>query len=110
MRRVHSISSPAQRALALLGTQIASARREQGWTARDLADRAGVSVTTLRHAERGDPTVSVGTMFELATLLGLPLYSHDRAAVDSMLAWEQGRASLLPQRVRAPRGAVDDDF
>ncbi|NCD20535.1 MAG: XRE family transcriptional regulator [Actinobacteria bacterium] len=95
--------------MALLGAQIANARAERRWTARELADRAGISVTTLRSAERGEPTVGVGVMFELATLVGVPLFAEDRAQLDSMLDLERHRAALLPRRVR-PSKDIDDDF
>lgn len=110
MRRTHTYSRPTERAVALLGAQIASARRERRWTAQDLAERAGISVSTLRNAERGEPTVAVGVMFELATLLGIPLFAEDRAQVGELLEVERRRAALLPQRVRPNVGAIDDDF
>lgn len=110
MRRTHTYSRATERVLTLFGAQIANARAERRWTARELADRAGISVTTLRSAERGEPTVSVGVMFELATLLGLPLFAEDRAQVDGLLDLERRRSALLPQRVRPSKGTIDDDF
>ena len=110
MRRTHTYSRQTERAAALLGAQIANARRERRWTAQDLAERAAISVSTLRNAERGEPTVAVGVMFELATLLGVPLFAEDRAQVGDLLEVERRRAALLPQRVRAAAGLIDDDF
>jgi transcriptional regulator with XRE-family HTH domain len=110
MRRTHTYSRPTERAVALLGAQIANARLERRWTAQDLAERAGISVSTLRNAERGEPTVAVGVMFELATLLGVSLFAEDRAQVGDLLEVERRRAALLPQRARPKAGAIDDDF
>ncbi len=106
--RTYSRSS--RTAVEILGALIANARRERRWTARDLASRAGVSVQTLRNVERGAPTVAIGVVFELATLLGIPLFSDDRGTLSELRAAESRRALLLPQRVRASKGAVDDDF
>ena len=40
--------------------------------ARDeVAERVGVSVPTIRKVESGDPTVAIGTVFEVASLLGI---------------------------------------
>ncbi|UZN03493.1 helix-turn-helix domain-containing protein [Cellulomonas sp. S1-8] len=89
---------------------IANARRERRWTARDLAARAGISVQTLRNVERGEPTVAIGVVFEIAALLGIPLFSDDRGAVSELRVGESRRALLLPQRVRASKGVVDDNF
>lgn len=32
---------------------------------------------TIQKIERGDPTVAIGTVFEAATLLGVPLFHPD---------------------------------
>jgi len=61
-------------AAAVLGIQIATARRERRWTLANLAERAGITVVTLRKIENGDLSVSIGTYFEVATLLGFSLH------------------------------------
>lgn len=96
-------------AAGLLGALIAQARRERRWTAVELAERAGISPTTLRKAERGDPSVAIGTVFELATLVGVRLFDAEPGELSSLLARARDRLALLPERVRA-RPAVDDDF
>lgn len=109
MRRPHSYSSPARDALAVLGLEIARARRERRWTAAELAERAGVSPTTLRKVEHGEPTVAIGIVFEVATLVGLPLFGADADGLAALRVRSSERLALLPERIR-PTEPVDDDF
>ncbi len=46
-------------------------------TDRDLADRADIDKKTLSKVERGDPTVAIGTVFEVAGLVGVSLFAPD---------------------------------
>jgi hypothetical protein len=64
---------------------------------------------TLRKVERGDPTVALGTAFEVATLLGVPLFVADPNELSSVVAWSRDKLALLPERVRR-REAPHDDF
>jgi len=57
----------------LLGTEIARERKRLRVTAADLAERARISVMTLRKVERGEPSVAIGIVFEVAVLLGIDL-------------------------------------
>ena len=101
--------SPATNdAIALLGRQIRLARTQRQWTAVELADRVGVSPVTLRKVERGDPTVALGTAFEAATLVGIPLY-EDRQRRRRERDHVEARLAALPSTVRPPAGP-DDDF
>lgn len=98
-------------AAQLLGAQVRQARIAHGWTIDALAERAGVSPTTVKKVERGDPTVGLGVAFDLATLVGVALFTDDQARLASEVAWAEERLTLLPQRVRASRlGDIDDDF
>jgi hypothetical protein len=69
-----------------------------------------VSLPTLRNVERGTPTVAIGVVFELATLLGVELFGVDPVALPDVVSRGQDRLALLPARVREPREPVDDDF
>ncbi|MGH3272999.1 MAG: hypothetical protein ACRDNZ_01565 [Streptosporangiaceae bacterium] len=60
--------------------------------------------------ERGVPTVGIGTVFEVATILGIDLFGTDREGLRSMVERARDRLALLPGRVREPTGAVRDDF
>jgi transcriptional regulator with XRE-family HTH domain len=103
-------SGPASIALKLIGSEIAQSRRERRWSVEGLAERAGVTPVTVRRAERGAPTVAVGTVFELAALTGVPLFTTDPVALPKVLATSRDRLALLPQRVHEPRRVVDDAF
>jgi transcriptional regulator with XRE-family HTH domain len=107
-KRDHPTSPGARDALTVLGAQIAAGRRERRLTAQDLADRAGISSQTLRSAERGTPTVAAGVMFELAILVGVPLFSASSEELRDARTRTEDRLALLPQRVRD--SAVNDDF
>lgn len=56
------------------------------------------------------PTVGIGTVFEVATILGIDLFGTDREGLRSMVERGRDRLALLPARVREPTGPVDDDF
>jgi DNA-binding XRE family transcriptional regulator len=103
MRR---ISPTARTAVGILGESIRAGRLRRGWTVAALAERVGVSDTTMTKVERGDPSVSIGTMFEAATLVGVELYG-DRRDVAAHLA--RAELALLPKRARQRR-VVDNDF
>lgn len=99
-------------AAGVLGTQVAQARREKRWTLEELAERAGVTPFTVRKVERGDPTVAVGTAFEVARLVGVPLFgTDDRTTMEGLLRQGRERLALLPVRVRAaPSQVPSGDF
>lgn len=110
MRRPHNYAAPALEAAKVLGLEIARARRERRWTAQELAERAGVSLVTLRKVERGEPTVALGTVFDIAVLLGIPLFNVDRTELPVLVTRAQERLALVPSRVRKSVSPVHDDF
>jgi transcriptional regulator with XRE-family HTH domain len=97
-------------AVALLGSQIAAARKERGWTAADLAERVGVQPQTIGRLERGEPTVALGVAFEAAVIVGVPLFTTDERELHSLAAAARQRLALLPARVTRPLVVVDDNF
>ncbi len=109
-RTIPSMSRPATEVVQILGSQIAQARRERKWTLAELAERAGVSPPTIRKVERGDPSVSIGIAFEIAILVGVPLFVADRTELSTMVDRSRDRLSLLPKRVHPPSVEVYDDF
>jgi len=110
MRRPHTFSRATLETARVLGLEVAYARRARRWTAEDLSERAGVSLVTLRKVERGDPTVALGIAFEVATLLGIPLFAASRDELSSLAARGRERLALLPARVREPAAQVHDAF
>ncbi len=95
--------------MRVLGLEIAHARRERRWTAAGLAERAGIATVTLRKVERGDPTVAIGTVFEVAVLLGVALFGVDAAELPTLAQRARERLAVVPTRVRHA-GVAHDDF
>ena len=110
MRRSHTYSPQTLDAARVLGLRIAEGRRRRRWTQAELCERAGVSKATLRNAERGEPTVAVGVMFELATLVGVELYGLPPGDLRDLAARESDRLALLPAHVHPRHVSVDDNF
>ena len=108
-KRTRAYARTTRQAAELLGLQVRQARIERRWTVRELAERAGISTSTLRRVEAGDPTVSMGVAFDVATLARVPLFFEDRSRLAAELARNRERVALLPQRAR-PRRQVDSDF
>lgn len=76
-RKKTAVRRDAQDALAVLGQQIKLARRTRGWSLVDTAARVGVSHATLAAIERGAPGTAIGSVFNAASILGVPLFSTD---------------------------------
>ena len=98
--RKRSISPRAASALRNLGHGIQLARRRRRIRQRDLAARMGVSVSTLRALEAGEPGVSMGSL--AMALLSLGVLSRlddlgDAGQDDIALLMD---IDALPQRVR----------
>lgn len=97
-------------AAQVLGTQIAQARRERGWTMQELAQRVGVSQRTVFNLEHGSPTVTMGIAFEAATMLGISLFGVEGPELTRLARQGQHMVALLQSRVRPSKDAVRDDF
>jgi transcriptional regulator with XRE-family HTH domain len=59
--------------LDLIGPRLRSARRARGWTLDDLADRAGMSPSTLSRLESGKRQASLELLMPLTRQLGIRL-------------------------------------
>ena len=106
----HTISPQTRNALSVLGSQIAAARRGQRRTLADTAERVGVSITTLRKIEAGNPGVAIGTVFEAASILSVPLFDAEGPRLAELAATGRRELALLPARVRRRTIEIDDDF
>jgi len=104
LKRTAHYSPSALRAVTVLGKLIAAERRAQGRPQADLAERAGISIPTLTRIESGAPGSAVGTVFELAVILGIPLFPDmNDENLDLRLA-------LLPSRTRQRNREASNDF
>jgi len=96
---------PVSRALARLGSDLALARRRRRISTQSMAERLQVSTATLRRLERGDPSLSMGTLAKaLLVLNALDRFTGllDTAADDLGL---QLMDQAVPRRiVRKKRG------
>jgi transcriptional regulator with XRE-family HTH domain len=75
-----------------------------------LAARAGVSRALLQRIERGDPGCSIGAVFEVASICGVPLFEMDQRQLSAKLALQREKMALLPKSVRTSAVDVNDDF
>lgn len=104
-------SKTTDQVLKVFGNLIHEARIERSLTMEELATRAGVSRSLLQRIIKGDPGSSIGAVFEVATVLGVPLLNTDpdlqkRPYVNVTVK----KPTLLPKRVRKPKNEVKDDF
>ncbi len=99
-RALSQLAAPVVDDLARLGRLIRAARGQRGFTQSDLAGRLGLSPTTVRAAERGDPVVAVGIVVSLLWLLGIGPVSASLAP----------HPQILQPRQRVKPGRALDDF
>lgn len=97
-------------AARLLGLMLRTARIERQLTVEELAERAGVSRGLIYRAEEGDMGCAIGAVFELATILGVPLFTPDPASMALHTANAEKTLSLMPRSVHRSRKVIDDDF
>lgn len=105
-KRVAQLLPPLERRLARLGQRIRTARLRRNLPAKLVAERAGMSVTTLRNVEHGGMGVTIGAYAAVLHVLGLDgdldavaevdtlgrdlqdAALHDRARTKSELRWK----------------------
>lgn len=111
-KRAVSMRPQTREALVVLGQLTRIARIEREWTAKELAARVGVSEQTILAIEKGAPGTAIGTVLNVADLLGMRFFpetspvelARTRAAGADKLA-------LLPSRVvKGKAEEVFDDF
>ena len=108
MTAEESLPIPVRRALKKLGHDIRDARRRRRIPTQVMADRAGISRTTLLKAEQGAPGVSVGTYATVLFVLGLLERLSDLGDVRHDQLGLDLAEDLLPQRIRRSRRKRDD--
>lgn len=105
-----SYSRHTRDAAELLGGLIRTARKERKLTAQETAERAGISRGLLQRIEKGDLKCQIGAAFEVATIVGVPLFDTDRAGMAFYLDQTKSKLALLPKSVRNKSAAVNDEF
>jgi transcriptional regulator with XRE-family HTH domain len=97
-------------ATALLGALIREARNDRKLTAKELADRAGISRGLLQRIEKGNLKCEIGAVFEVATIVGVKLFDADENTLTKYLSQTREKLALLPKSVRKKSKLVHDDF
>ncbi len=110
MSRARTYSRQVTEAAKLLGKQIRLGRKQRKLTEHDLADRAGISRTTLQKIEKGELTCAIGLVFEVAALVGVKLFDADIAALNMYIEQTDDKIALLPKSIHLSKKTVDDDF
>lgn len=110
MTKQRTYSKYAQEATLLLGKQVKFSRKQRKWSEKNLAERVGISRTTLQKIERGEMTCAIGLVFEVATLVGINLFEQDRLPLSVTLEQMSDKIALLPKRIQPQTKVVDDNF
>lgn len=105
-------SRMTEQAILLMGNQIELARKDRRMSETELAKRIGVARSTVQRMEKGHPGVEIATVFEAATVLGVPLFSEGRTQTTLAPHIERTLSliALMPKRARRKRVEVNDDF
>ena len=106
---IRTYSRETLRALAYLAAQIRMARKERRFTEAEMAERVGISRSTLRAIEEGGAKVEIGLVLETAFLLGVPIFGEEGVS-DVDVSRIRDRLALLPQAIRTRGKEIDDDF
>ncbi|MEZ5528675.1 MAG: helix-turn-helix domain-containing protein [Porticoccaceae bacterium] len=109
-RHKRNYSKRSLQAMKVFAKQIQIARKEHRWTEAELAERAGTTRPTIRQIEKGSPSTGLGLYFEVATLLGIPLFATDERNLTALESSLDMRATLLPRRIDKEEEEVFDDF
>lgn len=100
----------ALESLVLMGKMIRLGRIQKRLTAQELAERIGVSRSTLQRIEKGDPKVEIGLMFEAAAIVGARLFDTDQKGITALSERTDDRIALLPKHVYKAGKQVIDEF
>jgi transcriptional regulator with XRE-family HTH domain len=94
---------PAKNALLKLGSDIRDARRRRRITMALLAERARITVDTLKQIEKGNPSTSIGGYASVLYSLGMTDRLRDIADASHDFTGHRLEEENLPKRVRLPR-------
>lgn len=108
--RERTYSRYTREAASLLAKEVQLGRKRRKWTEHELADRVGISRATLQKIEKGDLTVAIGLVFEVAALVGVTLFDEERTSLAAHIVRTDDKLALLPSAVRKRRKSVDDEF
>lgn len=110
MANAFTLSSRTRTILNVFGSMIRAARLERKMPQAELAERLGVSRQTVSSIEKGDAKVAVGTVFEAAAVVGIPLLAESTRELQRLSGAVANLTQLLPERVHANTVELDNDF
>jgi transcriptional regulator with XRE-family HTH domain len=110
MKIKHILSQYSRKAIYLLGQLIRTERKLKKITTIELAERAGISRSLLQRIEKGDAHCSIGSVFEVATIVGIRLFDADNKALAQHIYRVEDKLALLPQSIRQAKIELKDDF
>ena len=84
-------------AAVLLGQLIRLARIGHRLTFEELAERAGISRGLLHRIEKGDPGCAIGSVFEVAAIVGVRLFDADQPALAKRRHQQRSNADAAAQ-------------
>ena len=90
-----------------VGENLRLARLRRRLSAQQVADRAGISRSTLQNLEKGSPSISMGNLLQVLVVLGLEKDFPKMAAADP-LGRKLEDARLTESRQRAPKRTRDE--
>ncbi len=108
--KTRTYSRYSREAGQLISNLIRVARKEHKLTAQEVAERAGISRGLLQRIEKGDPKCSIGTVFEVAAIVGVKLFDAEATTLTKHIRQTEDKLALLPKSVRKKTRALDDDF
>jgi DNA-binding XRE family transcriptional regulator len=109
-KHIAPISKHTTIVLKNLGSLIKAARIERHMSQVDLGERVGVSRYTISTLENGDPSVAIGTVFEAATIVGLPLMGDDPRQLTKLSQAIANLVQILPSKGVTQKVELDDNF
>lgn len=110
MTSPRTYSGQTRHVTPLLGKRVKHARKLRRMTEAELAERIGVSRSTVRAIEQGSPKVEIGLFLEAAVICGVTLFTDNPTELAAQIQRIDDRLCLLPDRVRSERQEVADDF
>lgn len=109
-KQSRSYTAYTKAAITLLAGLIKIGRKQKKWSEMELAERAGISRATLQKIEKADLHCEIGLVFEVAALVGIPLFEAELSRLIKEIDRTQTTLALLPKSIRKPDQDVDDDF
>ena len=107
MKNNFELPIPATRILRKLGKDIQDARRRRRIPTLLMAERTGISRTTLGRIEKGDPSAAIGSYTAVLFVLGMLDKLGDVADATHDVTGHLLEDEQLPQRVRLPKSKDD---